>query len=248
MSNSQQESIEAIILNLHAANLTIESFVTTAISMAECIKHPLLKSFLDGGITNLLDSLLQNDLTSSNVSNWGMVHAVSIYKNQMSKLTWKENRFQLLTAKMTVEQLQSFDVEDLMKQMTAIAPDLCKLMETLHAADSRINYIRTRTQKRSKKIHKSETSHIRRPDGDIEMGDVQTTHELEDEEEYWKVVDMKEIALIGQEDDEPEDLHKQSKTQVETLTQIVSPISYYLKPHIFNHFLETSPLYQYHDA
>ncbi len=65
-------------------------------------------------------------------------------------------------------------------------------------------------------MHQSETSHIRRPDGDIEMGDVQATHELDDEEEYWKVVDMEEIALIGQEDDEPEDLQEQSKTQVET--------------------------------
>ncbi len=48
------------------------------------------------------------------------------------------------------------------------------------------------------------------------MGDVQTAHELDDKEEYWKAVDTEEIALIGQEDDEPEDLQEQSKTQVET--------------------------------
>jgi hypothetical protein len=64
-----------------------------------------------------------------------MAHAISIYKDQMSKLTWKENGFHFLTAKLTEEQLRSFDVEDLIKRIMALAPDLWKLMENLHAAD-----------------------------------------------------------------------------------------------------------------
>jgi hypothetical protein len=153
MSNLQQESIKSILLILHTVNLTVESFVTTAITMEECRNHPLLTSFLNGGVENLLESLLQTDLTGAIVSNWGMTHAVSIYKRQMSKLTWKENGFHFLTAKLTEEQLRSFDVEDFMKRMMVLAPDLWKLMEILHAADSRINYIRTRTQKKLKKMH-----------------------------------------------------------------------------------------------
>ena len=73
----------------------------------------------------------------------------------MSKLTSKDNGFHFLTAKMTQEQLQSFDIEDLMKRIMAIAPDLWRLMETLHAADSQINYQRTWAQKRSKNVLKA---------------------------------------------------------------------------------------------
>jgi hypothetical protein len=205
--------------------------------MEECRNDRLLTSFLNGGVENLLESLLQMDLTSSMVSNWGMAHAISIYKHQMSKLTWKENGFHFLTAKLTEEQLQRLDVEDLMKRIIALAPDLWKLMENLHAADSRINYVRTRTQKRSKKMRgegeTSHVSHVRRPDGDIEMGDVWIGYELDDEEEYWKAVETEEITLIEQEDDEPEDLTEQSKTQIEALAQIVSRTAL-PQPHVIN--------------
>ena len=73
------------------------------------------------------------------------------YKKEMSNLTSKENGFHFLTAKMTEEQLQSFDVEDIMKRIMVIAPDLWRLMETLHAANSWINHQRAWTQKRLKK-------------------------------------------------------------------------------------------------
>jgi glycerophosphoryl diester phosphodiesterase len=110
---------------------------------------------LDGGITTLLDSLFKNDLTYSIVSNWGIKQATSMYKQQMSKLISKENGFHFLTGKMTQEQLQSFDVEDLMKQMMVIAPDLWNLMETLHTADARINYQQAWTQRTLKKAQKA---------------------------------------------------------------------------------------------
>jgi hypothetical protein len=54
------------------------------------------------------------------MSNWGIKQAKSMYKQQMSKLTSKKNGFHFLTGKMTQEQLQSFDVEDLMKRMCQI--------------------------------------------------------------------------------------------------------------------------------
>ena len=79
---------------------------------------------------------------------------MKIYKKEMSNLTSKENEFHFLTAKMTEEQLQSFDVEDIMKRIMVIAPDLWRLMETLHATNSWINHQRAWTQKRLKKVHK----------------------------------------------------------------------------------------------
>ena len=222
MSNLQQATVKLILDALHSTNLTIESFVIMAISTEECDMNPLSRSFLDGGIEILLDSLLQNGLICSTVSNWVILQAMKIYKKEMSKLTSKDNGFHFLTAKMTQEQLQSFDIEDIMKRIMVIAPNLWRLMETLHAADSRINYQRTWTQKRSKKRDgKGEEGYKRNhgPEGDIEMADVQTVWELDDEEE-----EVNEFALIGdtEEDDEPEDVLEQAKNRFESLARIVS--------------------------
>ena len=225
MSNLQQAPVKLILDAIHSINLTIESFVIIALSTEECTNHPLSRSFLDGGFETLLDSLLQNDLICSAVSNWAILHTTRIYKKEMSNLTSKENGFHFLTAKMTQEQLQNFDVEDIMKRMMVIAPDLWRLIENLHAADSRINYQRAWTQKRSKKVRegKKEEGHKRKgPEGDIEMADVQTVWELDDEEEeYWKA---NEFTLTGEDDNELEDIQEQAETQFEALARIVSRI------------------------
>lgn len=172
----------------------------------------------------MLDNLLQNGLICSTVSNWVILQAMKIYKKEMSKLTSKENGFHFLTAKMTQEQLQSFDVEDIMKRITVIAPDLWRLMETLHAADSRINYQRTWTQKRSKKVREGtrEDRYKRnRREGDIEMADVQLEPNWDSE------LDDDEDGLMGDsEEDEPEDVQEQAKNQFEALARIVSRIPF----------------------
>jgi hypothetical protein len=220
MSNLQQATVKLILDALRSTDLTIESFVIMAISAEE--------SGMNGGIETLLDSLLQNasGLIRSTVSNWVILQAMKIYKKEMSNLTSKDNGFHFPTAKMTQEQLQSFDIEDVMKRIMIIAPDLWRLMETLHAADSRINYQRIWTQKRSKKVREGkglgEDGYKRKGpelEGDIEMADVQLepVWELDDEEE-----DFNEFALIGEEDDEPEDIQEQAKTQFEALARIVS--------------------------
>jgi len=178
--SSLQPAVKLILDALLSVNLTMESFVSTAVSM-EFISHPVLKSFMGGGIKTLLDSFLQNDLIRLAASNWGMTHVRTVYQQQMLSLTCKENGFHFLTAKMTEEQLQGFDIKDLMKRMMTIAPDLWKLLETLHAADSRINYQRAWTQKRSKMKHEDtrDASHIRKGNvSEIEMADVQPSHRL----------------------------------------------------------------------
>ena len=111
MSNLQA-TVNLILDALHSTNLTIESFVIMAISTEECDMNPLSRSLLDGGIEILLYSLLQNGLICSTVSNWVILQAMKIYnlKKEMSNLTSKENGFHFLTAKMTQEQLQSFDI------------------------------------------------------------------------------------------------------------------------------------------
>jgi hypothetical protein len=260
MSNLQQEAVKLILDALKSTNLTIESFVIMAISTEECGMNPLSRSFLDGGMEKLLDNLLQNGLICSTVSNWVISQAMKIYKKEMSNLTSKENGFHFLTAKMTQEQLQSFDVEDIMKRIMVIAPDLWRLMETLHAADSRVNYQRTWTQKRSKKVREAtgEDGYKRNgPEGDIEMADVQLepVWELDDEEdEYWKTIDVNEFGLMGdsEEDDEPEDIQEQAKTQFEALARIVSWIPLVwpcvVDVESLSTYLETSAMHQYYDA
>ena len=138
MSILQQATVKLILDSLRSTDLTIETFVIMAISTDS--DSPLSRSFLNGGIESLFDSLLQNDLISVTVSNWVTFQAMKIYKKEMTDLTSKENGFHFLTAKMTQKQLQNFDVADLMKRMMVIAPDLWRLMETLHAANSQINH------------------------------------------------------------------------------------------------------------
>ena len=101
-----------------------------------------------------------------------------------------------------------------------IAPDLWRLMETLHAGNSRINHQHTWWQKRLKKVHegKGDEGHEKkRPEGDIEMADIQTVWELDDEEE-----EADEFELTGEEDDELEDIQEQERTRFEALARIVS--------------------------
>ena len=93
MSNLQQALVRLIINALCSTNLTIESFVIMAISAEETGMNPLSRSFLDGGITTLLDRLLHNGLICSTVSNWVILQAMKIYKKEMSNLTSKDNGF-----------------------------------------------------------------------------------------------------------------------------------------------------------
>ena len=98
MSNLQQETVKLILEALHSTNLTIESFVITAISL----ESPLSTSFLNGGVETLLDNLLQNGSISVTGLNrdWVTFQAMKIYKKEMTDLTSKENGFHFLTAKM----------------------------------------------------------------------------------------------------------------------------------------------------
>ena len=161
---------------------------------------------------------------------------------------------------MTQEQLRNFNIEDLMKRMMVIAPDLWRLMETLHAANSRVNHQRAWTQKRSKRVceGKGEAGHKRnRHNSNIEMTDVQTIWEPDDKEEehYWRTVEADEFELIGEEEDELEDIQDQEKTWFEALAWIVSWI-----PLVWSCiealtaasslilYLETSAMHQYYDA
>ena len=86
------------------------------------LMNPLSRSFIDGDIKKLLDNLLKK--ICSTVSNWVILQVKKIYKKEMSNLTQasKENLngLQFLTAKMTQEQLQSFDVEDIMKRIVIL--------------------------------------------------------------------------------------------------------------------------------
>ena len=80
------------------------------------------------------------------------------------------------------------------------------------------------TKKRSKKVREGEESHKRKsnasgPEGDIEMADVQPVWELDDDDD-----EFEESELIGEEDDEPEDIQEQAKTKFEALARIVSQI------------------------
>jgi hypothetical protein len=129
MSDLQQATVKLILDALLSTNLSIEFFMIMAIS--ESAESPLSRSFLNGGVETLLDNLLQNDLISVTVSNWITFQAMKIYKKEMTDLTSKENGFHFLTAKMSQKQLQNFDVDELMKRMMVIAPDLWRLMGML---------------------------------------------------------------------------------------------------------------------
>ena len=91
MSDLQQATVKLVLDALHSTNLTIESFVM--IMMAISAENSLSRSFLNGGIEMLLDSLRQNNLISVTVSNWVTRQAMKICKEEMSNLTSKENGY-----------------------------------------------------------------------------------------------------------------------------------------------------------
>ena len=55
MSNLQQATVKLILDALRSTDLTTESFVP--VTMAISTENPLARSFLNGGIETLLDSL-----------------------------------------------------------------------------------------------------------------------------------------------------------------------------------------------
>ena len=91
MSDLQQATVKLVFNAVHSTNLTIKSFIV--IMMAISAENPLSRSFLNGGIKMLLDSLHQNVLISVTVSNWVTQQVMKIYKEEMSNLTSKENGY-----------------------------------------------------------------------------------------------------------------------------------------------------------
>ena len=91
MSDLQQATVKLVLNALHSTNLTIEFFVM--IMMAISVENPLSRSFFNGGIEMLLDSLRQKVLISVTVSNWVTRQAMKIYKEEMLKLTSRASLF-----------------------------------------------------------------------------------------------------------------------------------------------------------
>lgn len=119
-----------------------------------------------------------------------------------------------MVKKTTAEQLQEFDIDDLSSKMSILVPDLWSLLNSLLAADSKINYKHEWFWRGGKAPdHTSQ-----RTDNDIDMVGV---HDLdEDGDLYWK--DVNERPLVGDEDDEPEDAEDQRKQWAERVTMTVS--------------------------
>ena len=65
---------------------------------------------------------------------------MATYVSKVSHLVQHTNGFHFMVKKTTAEQLQEFDIDDLSSKMSILVPDLWSLLNSLLAADSKINY------------------------------------------------------------------------------------------------------------
>jgi hypothetical protein len=167
-----------------------------------------------GEVEGILQFLIDHSKAGAIASRWAHQRMMATYVSEVSHLVQRTNGFHFTVKKTTAEQLREFDIDDLSSKMSILAPDLWSLLDSLLAADSKINYKREQFRRGGKAPdHTSQ-----RTDNDVDMVDA---HDLDEEGDlYWK--DVNERPLVGDEDDEPEDAEDQRQQRAERVTMTVS--------------------------
>ena len=165
-------------------------------------------------VEGIMDFLLTHSKAGGFVMKWARRMTMATYVSEVAQLIHRASGFHFTAKKTTAARLQEFNIDELASRMSVLAPNLWSLLDSLLAADPKINYKR---EWRSGKV--PDTS--QRVDDDVDMPDV---HDLdEDDDEYWKD-DADECPLVGDEDNEPEDAEDQKKQRAERVIMTVSVI------------------------
>jgi hypothetical protein len=170
-------------------------------------------------VEEILEFLINHSKAGSIALRWACRRTTATYTSEVARLVQRENGLHFTAKKTTAERLREFDINALASKMQALAPNLWSLLDSLLAADSKVNYKR---EWRSGKAPGGDNTLQTGGDLDLDMLDV-----CDPDEEYWKDVD--ENPLVGDGDDEPEDAEDQKGQRTERLTMTVSAIQCFIK-------------------
>ena len=220
------QQISAILNVFEHYELTVYEFFHSLLLTDTFKDHPVTRS-ISAQVELFLEAFKVSTLTANNTSKWVFQVSRQGYISQIQVLARKESGFHFYANKITEERLKQFSIENISKKMVELAPDLWNLLAGVLAADPNSNQRRVKkTGLQNEKRSQSSRTGTGVGDGDIEMQDV-TIHDIEMPEDNrsldWIENDTEtEVPLVGDDEDEPEDLLDQLDHQENALATIVS--------------------------
>lgn len=186
--------------------LPLQSFIRRSFSEPRVERTTLLDTFVED-LPHLLDFLAYNEKTRGVVDKWVKGTYTQKLKSQVKELSLKRSGFHFSAKGATSEQMKEVNMERMAKGIKEKAPDVWDMMGHLLQADPEVVKRREKARaEREKQRAAGGGTRTRRKRMDI----------LEDED------DARVADLIGDDEDEPEDIEDQLETQSKALIQIVS--------------------------
>ncbi|KAF8167142.1 hypothetical protein B0H34DRAFT_812416, partial [Crassisporium funariophilum] len=171
-------------------------------------------------ITGICNMLKDCELTKLAILDWAHHTVNTIYSSEIMALAHKDSGLHFSAANMTEERLRSFNISVLCKQMEDQAPMVWAMLDSLLAADPKLQYKRDWARNKAKQGEPNKRTKAAASDGDIEMSDITIsatkTHAVVDEAElddYYMhdFFDSEAREEDHEREDEPEDVVEQQE-------------------------------------
>jgi hypothetical protein len=168
-------------------------------------------------VEGILKLLINHSKAGGFVTAWVRWRMSATYVSEVAQLVHRTNGFHFAAKETTAEHLREFDIDELSTKMSILAPDSWSLLDSLLAADLKINY-----------KHEWRSASGKAPNAfqrvdDVDMPDLRDLDE--DDDQFSNDIDECPLhPLVSDEDDEPEDVEDKKKQCTERVIMNVSMI------------------------
>ncbi|KAJ7078049.1 hypothetical protein B0H15DRAFT_805015 [Mycena belliarum] len=133
---ASKTQLDALLAAFQSQQLQISHFVVSVLQHSSFTKHPAVLDLLTHS-SDILNALLNHPESAQSTINWANDIIKANYSAAIKELAAKENGWHFIAAKATAEQLESFRIEDIARDIRLLAPELWDLIGLMLTADQR---------------------------------------------------------------------------------------------------------------
>jgi hypothetical protein len=219
-----QETLNLILSHIAHCGTTVADIVIMAMCPSDTTDGRGTVHDVSFQVEDLLNKLHGHQLLHRRVSAW--VHATmkKVYTMEILSLSRPDAGLHYIAKGLTENKLREFNINDIIKQMSAKSPLVWELLDDLLSADSHLqskrDHARRCVQEAAAAKRQSRQGSSDDSCNDVEMVDI--TGSMDDDEEYWGSFFTQSAPIAGNEEDEPEDVIDQVKQRHASKIEIVS--------------------------
>ena len=128
-----------------------------------------------------------------------------MYTSEILSLTRSDAGLHYIAKGMTENKLREFNIDDIIEQMSAVAPLVWDLLDELLSVDPHLRYKRDWAWKQAQEVAAAKWQPCQGTSSNSYDNDTSNTTNLDDDEQYWQFFDQA-VPVVEQDEDQPEDI------------------------------------------